>query len=68
MEGKRPAYDRVAGAIGPEPAQLCVVTLCGSTCAVTKGAFAEISPLVRTSVRFAPMPAPAFGVLAARGC
>ena len=52
--------------IGPELAQLVVVGLWASTFIVTKHAFAELSPLAFTFVRFALMTALAFAVLAAR--
>jgi drug/metabolite transporter (DMT)-like permease len=52
---------------GPELAQLLVVSMWASTFVVTKGAFAEISPMAFIFVRFALMTLLAFGVLAARG-
>jgi drug/metabolite transporter (DMT)-like permease len=56
----------VIGAIGPELAQLVVVGLWASTFIVTKAAFAELTPLAFTFVRFGLMTGLAFGVLAAR--
>ena len=53
-------------AIGPELAQLLVVGLWASTFIVTKHAFAELSPLAFTFVRFVLMTALAFVVLAVR--
>ncbi|MDP9485599.1 MAG: DMT family transporter [Actinomycetota bacterium] len=52
---------------GPELAQLTVVTLWASTFVITKGAFAEVSPLAFAFVRFLLMTLLAFAVLAARG-
>jgi drug/metabolite transporter (DMT)-like permease len=57
----------IVAAIGPELGQLLVVGLWASTFIVTKAAFAEITPLAFTFVRFGLMTALAFGVLAARG-
>jgi drug/metabolite transporter (DMT)-like permease len=54
-------------ALGPELAQLVVVGLWASTFIVTKHAFAELTPLAFTTVRFALMTALAFAVLAVRG-
>ncbi|HNP72798.1 MAG TPA: DMT family transporter [Kouleothrix sp.] len=53
-------------AAGPELAQLVVVGLWASTFIVTKHAFAELSPLAFTFVRFGLMTTLAFVVLAAR--
>ncbi len=67
----RPARTRgvagAVGAIGPELAQLFVVLVWASTFVIMKGAFAEITPLAFTFVRFALMIALAFAVLALRG-
>jgi len=52
---------------GPELAQLLVVGMWASTFVVTKAAFAEVSPLAFTFVRFALITVLAFGVMAARG-
>lgn len=62
----RLARQSIATAIGPELAQLLVVLLWASTFVVTKGAFAEITPLAFVFVRFALMTALAFAVLAAQ--
>jgi len=56
----------ILNAIGPELAQLLVVGLWASTFIVTKHAFAELSPLAFTFVRFTLMTGLAFVVLAAR--
>ena len=64
---RRPAGLRAPGplvAVGPELAQLCVVLLWASTFVVTKGAFAEVTPLAFAFVRFALMTALSFAVLA----
>jgi drug/metabolite transporter (DMT)-like permease len=57
----------VVAAVGPELAQLVVVGLWASTFIVTKHAFAELTPLAFTFVRFGLMAALAFVVLFARG-
>ena len=54
-------------AIGPEVAQLLVVGLWASTFIVTKHAFAELTPLAFTFVRFGLMTTLGFAVLFARG-
>jgi drug/metabolite transporter (DMT)-like permease len=54
-------------AFGPELAQLVVVGLWASTFIVSKHAFAELTPLAFTFVRFALMTALAFAVLLLRG-
>lgn len=54
-------------AIGPEVAQLVVVGLWASTFIVTKHAFAELTPLAFTFVRFGLMTTLGFTVLFARG-
>jgi drug/metabolite transporter (DMT)-like permease len=64
---ERPERGGVVSAIGPELGQLLVVGLWASTFIVTKAAFAEITPLAFTFVRFALMTVLAFAVLAARG-
>jgi drug/metabolite transporter (DMT)-like permease len=62
-----PSQRGLIGAIGPELAQTLVVGLWASTFIVTKHAFAELSPLAFTFVRFGLMTVLAFAVLAARG-
>jgi len=57
----------LVASVGPELAQLAVVGLWASTFIVTKHAFAELSPLAFTFVRFGLMTMLAFAVLAARG-
>jgi drug/metabolite transporter (DMT)-like permease len=57
----------IVGSIGPELAQSLVVGLWASTFIVTKHAFAEMTPLAFTAVRFALMTLLAFAVLAVRG-
>jgi drug/metabolite transporter (DMT)-like permease len=57
----------IIAAIGPELAQLVVVGLWASTFIVTKHAFAELTPLAFTFVRFALMTTLAFVVLIVRG-
>src|SRR5262245_31008262 len=64
--GERKAHG-VVETVGPELAQLVVVGLWASTFIVTKHAFAELTPLAFTFVRFGLMIALAFAVLAARG-
>jgi drug/metabolite transporter (DMT)-like permease len=63
----QPSERGIIGAIGPELAQTLVVGLWASTFIVTKHAFAEMSPLAFTFVRFGLMTVLAFVVLAARG-
>jgi drug/metabolite transporter (DMT)-like permease len=58
---------RGVAAVGPELAQLVVVGLWASTFIVTKHAFAELTPLAFTFVRFGLMTTLAFAVLFARG-
>ncbi len=57
----------LVASVGLELAQLVVVCLWASTFIVTKHAFAELSPLAFTFVRFGLMITLAFAVLAARG-
>ena len=57
----------VVATVGPELAQLVVVGLWASTFIVTKHAFAELTPLAFTFIRFVLMTALAFAVLAVRG-
>src|SRR5215211_2532583 len=66
-EGKQAERGGVVAAIGPELAQSVVVGLWASTFIVTKHAFAEMTPLAFSFVRFGLMTALAFAVLAARG-
>src|SRR5438132_4957735 len=54
-------------AVGPELAQLLVVSMWASTFVVTKATFAEVSPLAFAFVRFVLMTILAFVVLAVRG-
>lgn len=63
----RTARAGAIAAFGPELAQLIVVGLWASTFIVTKHAFAEMSPLAFTFVRFGLMTLMAFAVMAARG-
>jgi drug/metabolite transporter (DMT)-like permease len=64
---EQPGRGGIVAAIGPELGQLLVVGLWASTFIVTKAAFAELTPLAFTFVRFGLMTALAFAVLAARG-
>src|SRR3712207_5946997 len=61
------AQHGLLASVGPEVALLAVVGLWASTFIVTKHAFAELSPLAFTFVRFVLMTLLAFAVLAARG-
>src|SRR3954470_5391548 len=65
----RQPQERAADAsttFGPEVAQLVVVLLWASTFVVAKSAFAEVSPLAFTFVRFVLMIGLALAVLVAR--
>ena len=63
---ERPAAPGAIAAVGPELAQLVVVSLWASTFVVTKGSFDEVSPLAFTFARFGLMLVLAFAVLVVR--